>query len=57
MARQSGEMPEKDQQKPFMEITAKIYALAVEIEERQIIESDRFQRTNGWSHPDRFPLY
>jgi hypothetical protein len=42
LARQSGEMPEKDQQKLVMEITAKIYALAAKIEERQIIESDLF---------------
>ena len=44
MARQSGEMSEKDQQKVNMKALVELYRVAVQIEQGQAIEGDLFHR-------------
>jgi len=55
LARQSGEMAEKDQEQMLLKITAKNDPLAVQIEQRQFIESNFFHLTTKLSQPDRLP--
>jgi hypothetical protein len=53
LARQSGEMAEKDQKQMLLETTAKCDPLTVQIEQRQFIESNFFHATTGLSRFDR----
>ena len=42
LARQSGEMAEKDQEQMLLKVIRESYPLAVQIEQRQFIESNFF---------------
>lgn len=53
LARQSGEMAEKDQKQMLLETTAKCDPLTVQIEQRQFIESNFFHATTGLARFDR----
>ena len=44
LARQSGEVPEKDQQKVIMKALVELYRVAFQIEQGQAIEGDRFHQ-------------
>ena len=44
LARQSGEVPEKDQQKVTMKALVELYRVAAQIEQSKTIEGDLFHR-------------
>jgi hypothetical protein len=44
LARKSGEMSEKDQQKVIMKALVELYRVAFQIEQGQAIEGDRFHQ-------------
>lgn len=55
MARQSGKMPEEDQQQMLSKAVAETDALAAQIAQRQVIENDLGLRNRRLPHPGDIP--